>query len=119
MQPCAKASAAAVVTNAAARAATARVLICMARILWMSAPAFHTAKELRAAGPENSGADAHDRRPLLDCHIEIAAHPHRQFPEHFWRDSGFQPPAAQFAQLPEPRAGLLGVIGDGREGHQA
>jgi hypothetical protein len=69
--------------------------------------------------PENRGAHAHDGRPFLDGHVEIAAHPHRQLAEHRRGHSRRQPSVAQLAEPPEPRSRIFRRIRRRRQRHQA
>src|SRR5262245_25987768 len=74
----------------------------------------------RAAGParpKNRGADPNDGGAFLDRHLEVSAHAHGELPQ----VETEPPPACRVEELPElpvVRARLLGLLGQGRNGHE-
>src|SRR5205814_2011293 len=64
----------------------------------------------RRARPEDGRADADQRRALLDRHLEVAAHAHREL--------GEPVPLAELAERAKPRARALRVGRLGRDRHE-
>jgi hypothetical protein len=67
---------------------------------------------------EHRSADANLRGHLLDRHLEVVAHPHRELGEHRGRHAGRLPLIPQFTQLPEERPDGFGVFLQRRQQHQ-
>src|SRR5262245_23358229 len=94
------------------------------RLSWTDTSVPSTAREVGAPvhasaspGAEHRRAYPHDRRSLLDAHLEIAAHPHREL-----RELDAQAPAArgfeQLPHLPVVRPGVLRILGKRWDRHQ-
>src|SRR5262249_52696973 len=76
-----------------------------------------SARATRPARPKDRGADPHDGGALLDRYLEVSAHAHREVAQ----VETEPPPACRVEELPElpvVRARLLGVLGQGRNGHE-
>ena len=68
---------------------------------------------------KNRGADADDRRAFLDGYLEIVAHAHRQFPEHFLFNALAGEIVSQFVQRREVLPRSIRIDGRGRQQHEA
>src|SRR5215213_6357449 len=72
----------------------------------------------RAALAEERGADAHERRALLDCHLEVVRHAHRKLALRFGESARRAKLVAQPAQASEVRAHKLRVFVERRKRHE-
>src|SRR2546425_4872953 len=80
--------------------------VCVVSSAFMSAP------EYRRSYP-------YHRRAFLDGNLEVAAHAHRELPEHGGRHAVGHPAVTQLAKLPEPGASVFRCIGQRRQRHQS
>src|SRR3989442_6580082 len=71
------------------------------------------------SAPEYRRSDPYHRRAFLDGDLEVAAHAHRELPEHGGRHAVGHPAVTQLAKLSEPGASVFRYIGQRRQRHQS